>query len=154
MVDLTTILLITVVVLFIWVVVISVMLYRVNKKNELFFDDDSKNLRDLVTRSINEHRSILQRASKIEDSIDGIAKIINHSYQKLALVRYNPFSDTGSDQSFSLALLDLKHDGFVITSIHGRDLNRVYAKQIIDGKSKHNLSAEEEEAIRRAKDEK
>ena len=154
MVDLTLILAAAVAILFVWVVVLTVLLFGVKKKNEVFFDDDSKNLRDLVTRSINENRAISQRAGKIEESIDGIAKIINRSYQKLALVRYNPFSDTGSDQSFSLALLDLNNDGFVITSIHGRDLNRVYAKQIESGKSRHNLSAEEEEAIRRAKGEK
>ena len=154
MVDMTLILTAAVAVLFIWIVVLSVLLYRAKKKNDLFFDDDSKNLRELVTRSISEHRSITQRAGKIEESIDSIAKIINNSYQKLGLVRYNPFSDTGSDQSFSLALLDLLNNGFVITSIHGRDLNRVYAKQVENGKSRHNLSAEEEEAIRRAKGEK
>jgi hypothetical protein len=66
------------------------------------------------------------------------------------MVRYNPFNDTGGDQSFSLALLDLRDNGFVITSIHGREVDRIYAKQIDNGKSKHNLSAEEIEAIKEA----
>jgi hypothetical protein len=154
MVDLSLVLDVACGLLLVWVIILSVALFQVNRKNKLFFDDDSKNLRELVTRAINEYRAITQRSAKIEESLDQIAKIINNSYQKLALVRYNPFSDTGSDQTFSLALLDLNNNGFVITSIHGRDLNRVYAKEIVNGKSRHNLSAEEEEAIRRAKGEK
>jgi hypothetical protein len=66
------------------------------------------------------------------------------------MVRYNPFRETGGDQSFSMALMDLKNNGIVITSIHGREVDRIYAKEIIEGKSKHNLSAEEIQAIKEA----
>ena len=83
-----------------------------------------------------------------------LPKIIENSYQKMSLVRYNPFADTGGDLSFSLALLDLTDTGFVITGIHGRGVDRIYAKEIIKGKSKHNLSEEEIAAIRKAHDEK
>ena len=155
MVDLTTmIVLILLAVLLIWNGILTFILFRTKKQNELFFDDDSKNLRDLVTRAITENKAIHQRAGKIESSLGQVSAIIRNSYQKFGIVRYNPFSDTGGDQSFSMALLDLNDNGVVLTSIHGREVNRVYAKQIISGKSNHNLSAEEEEAIGRAVNEK
>ena len=137
-------------VLFIWNVILTVVLYRVQRKNDLFFDDSSKNLRELVTRAITDNKSLNSRANKIESSIEEIAKILQGTYQKFTMVRYNPFHDTGGDQSFSLALLDLRDNGFVITSIHGREVDRIYAKEILNGKSKHNLSAEELEAIKGA----
>ncbi|MEI6267178.1 MAG: DUF4446 family protein [bacterium] len=150
----TLLLIIFSVVFLIWNISLTFIIFSIKNKNKLFFDDGSKNLRDLVTRSINESKSINQRSAKIEDSIDSIAKIIKNSYQKFSLIRYNPFSDTGGDQSFSLALLDLSNNGFVFTSIHGRDVNRVYAKEIVAGKAKNNLSAEEDEVIKRAINEK
>lgn len=137
-------------VLAVWNIVLTVFLYRVNAKNDIFFDDSSKNLRELVTRAISDHKTISQRANKLEAGIEEIAKIIQNSYQKFDIVRYNPFRETGGDQSFSLALLDLKDNGVVVTSIHGREVDRIYAKEIVNGKSKHNLSAEEIEAIKGA----
>lgn len=137
-------------VLAVWNIVLTVFLYRVNAKNDIFFDDSSKNLRELVTRAISDHKTISQRANKLEAGIEEIAKIIQNSYQKFDIVRYNPFRETGGDQSFSLALLDLKDNGVVVTSIHGREVDRIYAKEIVSGKSKHNLSAEEIEAIKGA----
>ena len=149
--DMTFIILLSLLgVLLIWIVVLTVALYKVKSKNDLFFDDSSKNLRELVTRAITDNKSMNARANKIESGIEEIAKILQGTYQKFAMIRYNPFNDTGGDQSFSFALLDLRDNGVVVTSIHGREVDRIYAKQIENGKSKHNLSAEEVEAIRGA----
>jgi hypothetical protein len=70
------------------------------------------------------------------------------SLQHIGMVRYNPFDDTGSDQSFAIALLDDRRDGVVISSLHGRSNTRIFAKPVADGSSPHNLSDEEAEAIR------
>jgi hypothetical protein len=51
-------------------------------------------------------------------------------------------------QSTSIALLDARRTGIVVSSIHHRDQARVYAKQVIDGKGELQLSPEEEEAVR------
>ena len=50
------------------------------------------------------------------------------SFQRIGLVRFNPFEDTGGNQSFALALLDGRGDGFVVSSLHARTGTRVYAK--------------------------
>ncbi|MHB8631367.1 MAG: DUF4446 family protein [Candidatus Limnocylindria bacterium] len=70
--------------------------------------------------------------------------------QKVGIVRFNPFQDTGGDQSFAIALLDQGGTGLVVSSLHGRSETRVFAKQVTNGRSKHSLSAEEQQAIREA----
>jgi hypothetical protein len=70
--------------------------------------------------------------------------------QRVGVVRFNPFEDTGGQQSFAIALLDSRGTGVAISSLHSRQATRVYLKQINAGKSDIELSTEEAEAIRRA----
>lgn len=72
--------------------------------------------------------------------------------QKVGLVRFNPFNDTGGDQSFILALVDATDTGVVISSLHTRTGTRWYAKRVARGKgTEHELSSEEEKALKGAK---
>jgi len=72
-------------------------------------------------------------------------------FQKYALLRYNPFKESGGDQSFVFVILNNKNDGLIISSLHARDYSRIYAKPITDGKSlKYELSKEETEALEQA----
>ena len=72
--------------------------------------------------------------------------------QKVGLVRFNPFSETGGNQSFSLALLDGEDSGFVITSLHSREITRTYAKEVSKSKQEgYELSVEEKRAVKSAK---
>jgi hypothetical protein len=68
--------------------------------------------------------------------------------QRVGLVRYNPFEDTGGNQSFALAITDAQANGFVISSLHSRTGTRVYAKAISGGRADGALSMEEAEALR------
>ena len=72
------------------------------------------------------------------------------AFQRVGLVRYNPFEETGGNQSFALALLDAGGDGWVLSSLHARSGTRVYAKAIKGGRSDAGLSAEETTAIAQA----
>lgn len=72
------------------------------------------------------------------------------SFQRVGLVRYNPFEETGGNQSFALALLDASGDGWVLSSLHARSGTRVYAKAIRGGRTDAGLSAEETAAIGQA----
>lgn len=70
--------------------------------------------------------------------------------QRLTLKRFNPFGDTGGDQSFILALLDGNQDGVVITSLHSRENTRFYVKSVKGGVGiDHPLSDEEQKIINR-----
>ncbi len=71
--------------------------------------------------------------------------------QKIGLVRYNPFDGTGGDQSFAVALLNEGGDGVVISSLHARDLTRVYGKPVKAGKADgYEFSEEEKRAVTKA----
>jgi hypothetical protein len=72
------------------------------------------------------------------------------SFQRVSLVRFNPFEDTGGNQSFALALLDARGSGLVLSSLHSRSGTRVYAKAVVDGRSEAALSEEETTALRDA----
>jgi len=72
------------------------------------------------------------------------------SFQRAGLVRYNPFEETGGNQSFALALLDAAGDGWVLSSLHARSGTRVYAKAIKAGRADTGLSEEETAALAQA----
>jgi len=75
---------------------------------------------------------------------------LRRSFQRIGLVRFNPFEDTGGNQSFALALLDANGDGIVLSSLHSRTGTRVYAKAVNGGRSETALSDEETQAVRDA----
>ncbi len=93
---------------------------------------------------------------KVEvNNLDGkIAKVANDGLghiQKVELLRFNPYDDTGGDQSFVACLLDSNGSGIVITSLHARSGTRMFAKGITTGKSgKYRLSKEEEQVLKKA----
>lgn len=87
---------------------------------------------------------------KLEGQIGKLTKQSVFPIQKVGLTRYNPFNETGGDQSFSLCLLDGADSGFVLTALHTRDRTRVYTKSIYNGESKYELSAEERKSLREA----
>jgi len=74
------------------------------------------------------------------------------AFQRIGLVRFNPFEDTGGNQSFALALLDAEEDGIIISSLHSRGATRIYAKAIAAGRPEAALSDEEAEALGLARD--
>lgn len=90
------------------------------------------------------------RLGKLNAEYDRLAITGATASQKISIVRFNPFGDTGGDQSFSLAVLDAHDSGYVLSSIHGRQGTRVYVKPIDFGKSKYQLSTEEQQALTQA----
>lgn len=110
----------------------------------------TKNLEDVILNQ-------LQKTKKQEaDIIDLFSKVKNlegvseKTFQKIGIVRFNPFSDMGGNQSFVIALLDSKDNGFVISSLFIKEGSRVYAKSIKSGQSDYPLSNEEKGALERA----
>lgn len=137
---------------FFWLVALSFLVFRQGNFLKALFPKIGK--RDIrkkfeeVTSAVSDFKTELktveEKLSKFE--ADGLKHI-----QKVALLRYNPYGDTGGDQSFSVALLDKKGWGIVLTSLHARGGTRIFAKPIVEGKgSKHRLSKEEEEVVEKA----
>jgi hypothetical protein len=88
--------------------------------------------------------------NKLGEEVAGLIGESRYSLQRVGLVRFNPFADTGGDQSFAVAVLDRLGNGFVFSSLHGRGGTRFYAKPLRNGQSSYQLSDEEAEAVKSA----
>lgn len=101
--------------------------------------------------TLNEHISQVRETATRVEALDQLATRLEEATQfnlnHLGLVRFNPFRDTGGDQSFAIALLDGHGSGVVLSSLHTRDMTRVYAKPLQNWASTHALTDEEKQAI-------
>ena len=113
-----------------------------NGKN---LEQDLKNLMYKVDRVEKQNVEITSFCNSLEEDL---SKCI----QKVGIVRYSAFKDTGSDLSFAVALLDENNDGVVFNGIYSREMSNIYAKPVDKGNSKYTLSEEEVEAIKKAVD--
>lgn len=111
----------------------------------------TENVEELVIKHGEQVAETLSRLQRLENRNTLIEQKLAGAIQKVGMVRYNAFPGLGSDQSFSLAFLDSRDDGVVITSIYGRDDSRFYAKPIEGGQSRYRLTDEELLALDRAR---
>lgn len=108
---------------------------------------EPENLKEILPQ----FQDLKKNFERISQELESLKKENKFNVQKIGIVRFNPFSEVGGDQSFSIALLDGNDDGVVITSLYSREGNRVYGKPIQNGKSQYPLSEEEKQAIEKAK---
>jgi hypothetical protein len=107
-----------------------------------------KDLKTILQNIANSLKTVGNELNRLDSQVNTIIKDDQTHFQKIGFVRYNPFSDTGGDQSFCLCLLDQKDDGILISSLHSREQTRIYAKVINKGKSKGSeFSKEEAQAV-------
>jgi hypothetical protein len=112
--------------------------------------DEENNLEEILLQVGERLKRLEDGFQDINQQVDEQRRASQSHLQKWALLRYKAFSNTGGDQSFSMAVLDGKGSGVVVSSIYGRDESRVYAKSIHEGQSTYALSSEEEEALKQA----
>ena len=138
-------------IVFIWNIALSVKLSALGKKYTRFLRGSSaKNFENMLLDHLGDIEEAIERVNIINDDLINIKRQMERCIQKCNIIRYNAFSDTGSDMSFSIALLDNFNDGFIITSIYGRNESINYAKPISQGKSIYPLSVEEELVLNRS----
>lgn len=94
------------------------------------------------------HSYVTDVASRLDRRLDGIEVALAGAISHHALIRYDAYNELSGQQSMSIALLDDRHSGVVLTCIHHRDQARVYAKQVHEGRGELELSPEETEALR------
>jgi len=99
----------------------------------------------------------LERVFAVSRSVDalgtrtqGLERDTRHAVQRVGMVRFNPFEDTGGNQSFALALLDLDGNGVILSSLHARTGTRVYGKAVTAGRADGAVSDEEAAALKAA----
>ena len=114
----------------------------------LVSDSQGGSLQQLLDSHLGKVIEVGTRMEELGAMYEAVETRSRGSLQHVGMVRFNPFEDTGSDQSFAIALLDDRRDGIVLSSLHGRGQTRVFAKPVEGGESKHQLSDEEAQAIR------
>jgi hypothetical protein len=131
-----------------WVVVLSRRLGEATASYRSLADEASGgSLGDLLLRHGTRVEAVDARLGELDARYSRLETRSRGSLQHVGLVRFNPFTDTGSDQSFAIALLDDERNGIVLSSLHGRAGTRVFAKPIQGGQAAHALSDEEEQAL-------
>ena len=137
----------------IWLGALTFLYLRLLKSiNSLLEGTSKRNLVEILEKTLIDVQVsrkdidlLLKRCDTIEKS--GLTYI-----QRVGLVRFNPFKDTGGDQSFILSLVDAHNSGIVISGLYSRSGTRWYAKKVVNGRGhEHTLTEEEKEAIKLAK---
>ena len=135
----------------IWSAGLTLFLWKLyGRYKNLISDTSGKNLARLLEGLIDSDSSQRQEFTDLKERLSQIESDGMSHIQKTAIVRFNPFPNTGGDQSFSLAVLDGHDCGFIITGLHSRERTRFYTKQVRSGKSTYELSKEEKDVIAKA----
>ncbi len=133
------------------VIWLSIKLIKMDRLRKEFFTSGLN--KDLEQILIDQNRSISAintELASLDKSINELFEDNKNNFQKIGFMRFNPFDDAGGNISFALALLDAHNDGIVISSLHGREGTRVYAKTVYNGVSESKLTEEESKAIKQA----
>jgi len=136
-------------------VVLTSRVRRLRAAQKLVLGDGSQ--QDLIAHSasLQEAFGALQEyvgdaVQHLDGRLDGVELALTGAVSHQALVRYDAYNELSGQQSVSIALLDGRRTGVVLTCIHHREQARVYAKQVRDGRGELELSPEEQEAVRAA----
>ena len=139
-----------------WIVLLVMVVYLMLKikdlarKNEVLFEGkDGKSLEDLMLKNSADIKSMDTEIQELYNISNQIHNLSLTSIHKVAIIRFNPFGDIGGDQSFSVAFLDGKNTGVVISSLHTKEGTRVYSKPITKGEAdKYPLTEEEKKVVK------
>lgn len=134
-----------------FIVMIS-KLTSINKKYKNFLNKlgNGKNIEEDLENYMYRVERVEKQNAEITTYIKNLDEDLTKCIQKVGIVRYNAFKDTGSDLSFALALLDENNDGVVLNGIYSREMSNIYAKPVVNGKSSYTVSEEEQQAIDKA----
>jgi hypothetical protein len=134
-----------------WVVVLQIRLARLVKQyRHLMAGVDGTSLEESLNQHIDEVRHAVESLAELDTKTRRMDRTLKHSMQWMGVVRFNPFRNTGGDQSFAWAIVDGYGNGVVLSSLHSRENTRIYAKPLHKWESPYSLTEEEKQAIARA----
>lgn len=138
-------LIIAIIGLIVWIIKLELRLKKVfvgKKANDL---EEVIGLLSKKTQNVSEHQEFSDKR------ITTLEQKITRSIQGLEMIRFNPFKDAGSNQSFAVAFLNEQGDGIILSSLYARERMSVFAKPIKAHSSEFELTTEEKQAIEKAR---
>jgi hypothetical protein len=132
-----------------WLLFLTIIFWRMLIHYNKLTQGANKGLRDIledVLKTNNENKKDIEMLRRLCARIEQEG---DFHIQKVGLLRFNPFKDTGGDQSFILSLVDKNYTGVIISGLYSRSGLRWYAKKVINGKGvEHELSDDEKRALK------
>ena len=133
------------VVLLIWMLIIE------RRLKNIFAGTKARNLEDVMAQISKQISEVKQTQEQINNHLKKVDDRLDKSIRRVETIRFNPFEDAGSNQSFAMAFLNDEGNGVVISSLYARDRMSIFAKPISNGASDFELSTEEKEVLNKAK---
>ncbi len=129
-----------------------VWIFKTEKRLKKFFaGKKSKDLEDTILALEDDIVKLKSAKDSAERELTNINQKLKKSIRGIETVRFNPFPDQGSNQSFAIGMLNEEGDGVVLSSLYARERMSMFAKPIKGGKSEYELTAEEKDALSKAK---
>ena len=132
-------------ILLIW---IGLTEYRFKK---FFAGTKAKNLEEVMIMLGDKMKNLEESQEKINNHLLTVDKRLSKSIRSIETIRFNPFEEAGSNQSFAISFLNDEGNGVVMSSLYARDRMSIFAKPITKGKSDFELSIEEKEVLEKSK---
>lgn len=139
--------------LLLWLAGLTFVFYKFGANiNSLTKGAKSEKLIEILKQILGETSKNSKRLEALEKNLETASEDSKGYLQKVSLLRFNPFSDVGGDQSFVATFLDGENSGLIISSLHSRAGTRMYAKPVEKGEPKGDarLSIEEEKGLKAA----
>ena len=137
-----------------WAIALTVQVRRLRAAQRVVMGDGSGDLvahaASLQHAFLDLHDRVEEVAARLDERMGTAEARIDGAIAHRALVRYDAYGELSGHQSTTLALLDARRNGVVLSTIVNRESARMYCKQVVEGRGEHELSPEEDEAIRLA----
>lgn len=129
-----------------------IKLSKIRKEYKKFMKKigNGNNIQETIEEYMKKIAEVEKENNNLKNYCTQLDNTLATSIQKIGLIRYSAFKDTGSDLSFTLALLNEKNTGVVLNGIYSREMSNIYAKPVEKGNSTYTLSEEEKQAINKA----
>lgn len=124
------------------------LVFDLGKKVKIIFGGGESKDVDFQKDLLRRLTRVELKLQELEPRINLLEEISKLSVQKVGFLRFNPFNDTGGNNSFVAVLLDRENNGLLITSLYMREGMRLYAKKVVGGKTQQQLSEEEERVLK------
>ena len=140
------------IILVLLIITMMAKLSSLNKKYKKFLEKlgNGNNIEEDLETYMYRVEKVEKQNAEIANYVKTLDEDLTRCIQKVGIVRYNAFKDTGSDLSFTLALLDEHNDGVVLNGIYSREMSNIYAKPVKNGESSYTMSEEEKMAVQKA----
>jgi hypothetical protein len=122
-------------------------IFLVIKLRKIFKGSNAESLEPLIRECVETIKELQERDELLGDHALKLDDRLSQSVRNVSTLRFKAFDSGTSNQSFSIALLNERGDGAVISSLHHRDRVVTYAKPVANYKSEYDLSEEEKHVL-------